>query len=68
MGYQITQFYHALNTDGKVSFYTDNYTQEHTISIKQAHLETDTAKMIHDRGEALVDFNRAGTPLVEIVT
>jgi Asp-tRNA(Asn)/Glu-tRNA(Gln) amidotransferase B subunit len=31
-------------------------------------METDTAKMIHDGGQALLDFNRAGTPLVEVVT
>jgi aspartyl-tRNA(Asn)/glutamyl-tRNA(Gln) amidotransferase subunit B len=31
-------------------------------------MECDTAKMIHDGGQALLDFNRAGTPLVEIVT
>ena len=31
-------------------------------------METDTAKMIHDGGQALIDFNRAGTPLVEVVT
>lgn len=68
MGYQITQFFQPTNTDGKVSFYTDNFTTEHTVSIKQAHMETDTAKMIHDQGSALLDFNRAGTPLVEIVT
>ncbi len=68
MGYQITQFFSPTNTDGKVSFYTDNFTTEHTVTIKQAHMETDTAKMIHDQGSALLDFNRAGTPLVEIVT
>jgi len=33
-----------------------------------AHLECDTAKMIHNGGEAMIDFNRAGTPLVEVVT
>jgi len=31
-------------------------------------MESDTGKMIHNGGEALLDFNRAGTPLVEIVT
>ncbi len=68
MGYQITQLYHPTNTQGSVSFFLDNYTNEKTIHIQDAHMENDTAKMIHDWGQALIDFNRAGTPLVEIVT
>ena len=68
MGYQITQLYHPTNTQGHVSFFLDNYTDQKTIHIQDAHMECDTAKMIHDGGQALLDFNRAGTPLVEIVT
>lgn len=68
MGYQITQLYHPTNTAGHVSFFLDNYTTEKTIHIQDAHMENDTAKMIHTEGQALLDFNRAGTPLVEIVT
>ena len=69
MGYQITQLYHPTNIDGEVTFYTDDqYQQEKTIGIRDAHIESDTGKMIHDGGQALIDFNRAGTPLVEIVT
>ena len=68
MGYQITQLYHPTNTEGKVSFFLDNYTNEKTIHIQDAHMENDTGKMIHSSGQALIDFNRAGTPLVEIVT
>jgi aspartyl-tRNA(Asn)/glutamyl-tRNA(Gln) amidotransferase subunit B len=68
MGYQITQLYHPTNTQGHVSFFLDNYTTKKTIHIQDAHMECDTAKMIHDGGQALLDFNRAGTPLVEIVT
>jgi len=68
MGYQITQLYHPTNTQGQVSFFLDNYTHEKTIHIQDAHMENDTGKMIHDGGQALIDFNRAGTPLVEIVT
>lgn len=68
MGYQITQLYHPTNTEGKVSFFLDNYITEKTIHIQDAHMENDTGKMIHDGGQALLDFNRAGTPLVEIVT
>lgn len=68
MGYQITQLYHPTNTKGQVSFFLDNYTDEKTIHIQDAHMENDTGKMIHNGGQALIDFNRAGTPLVEIVT
>ncbi len=68
MGYQITQLYHPTNTNGKINIFLDNYNQETTIHILDAHMENDTAKMIHDEKEALIDFNRAGTPLVEVVT
>ena len=68
MGYQITQLYKPTNVEGQVSFFLNNYTQEKTVHILDAHMENDTAKMIHNGGEALLDFNRAGTPLVEIVT
>lgn len=68
MGYQITQLYHPTNTEGKVNFFLDNYTTEKTIHIQDAHMECDTGKMIHNEGQAMLDFNRAGTPLVEIVT
>ncbi|MCX6822841.1 MAG: Asp-tRNA(Asn)/Glu-tRNA(Gln) amidotransferase subunit GatB [candidate division SR1 bacterium] len=68
MGYQITQFYTPTNGEGEVTFFLDNYTKEKTVTIREAHMECDTAKMIHIGGEALLDFNRAGTPLVEIVT
>lgn len=68
MGYQITQFYQPIATDGKVSFFLNNFTEEKVAHIKEAHMECDTAKMIHVGNEALLDFNRAGTPLVEIVT
>lgn len=68
MGYQITQLYHPTNTNGKINFYIDNYRQEKTVHILDAHLESDTAKMIHENKKALLDFNRAGTPLIEVVT
>ncbi|MDD3262732.1 MAG: Asp-tRNA(Asn)/Glu-tRNA(Gln) amidotransferase subunit GatB [Candidatus Absconditabacteria bacterium] len=68
MGYQITQLYHPTNTNGKVNFYIDNYRQGKTIHILDAHLESDTAKMIHENKKSILDFNRAGTPLIEVVT
>jgi len=68
MGYQITQLYKPTNVDGKVKFFVNNYEEEREINILDAHMESDTAKMIHNEWQALIDFNRAGTPLVEIVT
>lgn len=68
MGYQITQLYKPTNTDGEVSFFVNNYEEEKKIRILDAHMENDTAKMIHEWWQSLIDFNRAGTPLIEIVT
>ena len=68
MGYQITQLFAPTCTDGKVSFFVDQFAEERSVTIRDAHMETDTAKMIHDGGQALIDYNRAGTPLVEVVT
>ena len=68
MGYQITQLYSPINVDGQVAFFLDNYEQEKKVWITDAHLECDTAKSLHQGGAMLLDFNRAGTPLIEIVT
>ena len=68
MGYQITQFSKALNTDGEITFYLSDLETEKKIRIQQAHLECDAGKTIHQSGQGVVDFNRAGTPLIEIVT
>ncbi len=67
-GYQITQFERPLATDGKVVF--DGETGPARVRIRRIHMEEDAGKSLHDRfadGTA-VDLNRAGTPLVEIVT
>jgi aspartyl-tRNA(Asn)/glutamyl-tRNA(Gln) amidotransferase subunit B len=59
MGYQITQLYHPLNTDGEVTFFIDQYTTTRTVRIQQAHVETDTGKTIHNEGKGYIDYNRA---------
>lgn len=66
-GYQITQDKTPLCTKGYMLI---NVPEEKKIHITRIHLEEDTAKSMHDRlpGSTLVDFNRAGSPLVEIVT
>lgn len=71
-GYQISQYDEPIAEHGSItlSFELDeNIRETAKIGIRRAHLEEDTAKLLHDTsGATLVDFNRAGTPLVEIVT
>jgi aspartyl-tRNA(Asn)/glutamyl-tRNA(Gln) amidotransferase subunit B len=68
MGYQITQFYNPIIRDGVVTIEVDG--QEKQIRIHEAHLEADAGKSVHPAGKdySLVDLNRAGTPLLEIVS
>jgi aspartyl-tRNA(Asn)/glutamyl-tRNA(Gln) amidotransferase subunit B len=67
-GYQITQMDLPIVTDGKVEILIDG--EFRTIRVNRAHLEEDAGKSIHPAGKAysLVDLNRAGTPLLEIVS
>ncbi len=57
-GYQITQYDQPLAINGTLN----------NIRIRRVHLEEDTGKLQHQNGMTLVDFNRSGVPLVEIVT
>ena len=68
MWYQITQFNKPLNINWLVIYHTIDYSETKQVHITQAHVECDTAKTAQFNGEILLDFNRAGTPLVEIVT
>jgi aspartyl-tRNA(Asn)/glutamyl-tRNA(Gln) amidotransferase subunit B len=67
-GYQISQFDYPVAKDGFLLIKTGGV--ERRIGIKRAHLEEDAGKLVHDNtaGCSLVDFNRTGTPLIEIVT
>ena len=65
-GYQISQFDEPLAHDGHLVIESDR--QKWSIGIERLHLEEDAAKNIHQDGKTLVDFNRGGTPLAEIVT
>lgn len=68
-GYQISQYDKPVAYDGYV-WMTSADGQAKKITIKRAHLEEDAGKLIHDdRGNSsLVDYNRTGTPLMEIVS
>jgi aspartyl-tRNA(Asn)/glutamyl-tRNA(Gln) amidotransferase subunit B len=58
-GYQISQYEAPLCFAGKLD----------SIEIRRIHLEEDTGRLMHDKGEhSLVDYNRAGMPLMELVT
>ena len=67
-GYQITQMTKPIIEKGSIKVSTEN--GEKIINITRAHLEEDAGKSIHDlfEGETGVDLNRAGTPLLEIVS
>lgn len=68
MGYQITQYDEPIIVGGSVDINLDGQTK--TIGITRAHLEADAGKSTHPVGAdySLVDLNRAGTPLLEIVS
>jgi aspartyl-tRNA(Asn)/glutamyl-tRNA(Gln) amidotransferase subunit B len=68
MGYQITQFDEPIILGGSVEIEVDG--QKKVIGITRAHMEADAGKSTHPAGGdySLVDLNRAGTPLLEIVS
>jgi aspartyl-tRNA(Asn)/glutamyl-tRNA(Gln) amidotransferase subunit B len=67
-GYQITQYDRPLATGGRVEVSDDD--GPGMVRIRRIHLEEDAGKLIHDRvpGRTAIDLNRAGVPLIEIVT
>ena len=71
-GYQISQFELPVVVGGKVTIQLgqgDNLTEK-TVNLTRAHLEEDAGKSLHEdfHGKSGIDLNRAGTPLLEIVT
>jgi aspartyl-tRNA(Asn)/glutamyl-tRNA(Gln) amidotransferase subunit B len=73
--YQISQYDEPLAVNGRFEYWLDD--EKLTCRIHRVHLEEDAAKLLHAGGEtgriagsdySMVDFNRGGTPLVEIVT
>lgn len=65
-GFQITQQFHPIGKDGYVTIQTDE--GEKQVRVERIHMEEDTAKQFHKETGTYIDFNRAGTPLVEIVS
>ncbi len=68
--YQISQYQYKdhppLATGGVLRFPSGGETRE--VGIRRVHLEEDTGKLVHAEGRSLVDYNRCGTPLMEVVT
>ena len=72
-GYQISQLFDPIVSNGKLTFEfkdENNEVQTKTVNIVRAHLEEDAGKSLHEEftGYSAVDLNRAGIPLIEIVT
>ena len=71
-GYQISQFEIPVVQGGEVSFFFEEgkETVRKTVRLVRAHLEEDAGKSLHEDfvGQSGIDLNRAGTPLLEIVT
>ena len=66
--YQISQLYLPICRNGKVEINVDGVKKD--IRIHEIHMEEDAGKLVHDpwTGDSLVDFNRSGVPLIEIVS
>lgn len=66
--YQISQLYLPIGHDGALTIRTGE--EEKTVRIHEMHMEEDAGKLIHDEWEdcSLVDYNRSGVPLIEIVS
>jgi aspartyl-tRNA(Asn)/glutamyl-tRNA(Gln) amidotransferase subunit B len=65
-GYQITQYEFPICLGGRVVF--DGPEGEKAVRLTRIHMEEDAGKLVHEGGASLVDLNRAGTPLLEIVS
>lgn len=68
MGYQISQYDEPISVDGSLLVVHGEEKKEKKIGITRLHLENDAGKLMHEGEWSLVDFNRSGSPLMEIVT
>lgn len=66
-GYQISQYRLPLTFSGWLEV-AGKEGKSRVIRIRRIHMEEDTGKLLHSQGRTLIDFNRSGVPLVEIVT
>lgn len=66
-GYQITQQFRPIGSKGSLTLFLENEKTK-KININRIHIEEDTARQIHTSTETLINYNRAGVPLIEIVS
>lgn len=67
-GYQISQYDQPIAQFGQYLIYDKFHKPHKKIGVTRIHLEEDTGKLIHKSNQTLVDFNRSGVPLLELVT
>lgn len=71
-GYQISQYDNPIIVGGRIDFWIEDKTtgqfQPSFVTLTRAHLEADAGKMLHVGNQTLIDFNRSGAPLIEVVT
>lgn len=67
-GYQISQYDLPVASDGWMDIQLEDEKNPQRVRVRRAHLEEDTAKLSHQEQHTLVDYNRAGVPLLEIVS
>ena len=65
-GYQVSQFDEPLCEHGFLEFFVG--ADKHKVRIERAHMEEDAGKSVHQGDATLVNFNRSGIPLLEIVS
>ena len=65
-GFQITQQFHPIGRDGYVMIDVDG--EQKKVRLNRIHMEEDTAKQFHNFDGTYLDFNRAGIPLIEVVS
>ena len=65
-GYQITQQFRPIGKNGTITISSNEQTKQ--IPIERIHIEEDTARQQHQDGQTLINYNRAGVPLIEIVS
>jgi Asp-tRNA(Asn)/Glu-tRNA(Gln) amidotransferase B subunit len=66
-GYQLTQYQKPISMSGSLQFLRKDLS-EVSVTINHFHIEEDPAKLTHTKTKTLIDYNRSGKPLFEIVT